>query len=59
MTLKLLAALDDGDYSLVCEQYGDIAAIGTIADVVPLVSENRTIVSNGLRMIKNTEITVL
>ena len=55
VTLKLLAALDDGDYSLVCEQYGDIAAIGTIADVVPLVSENRTIVSNGLRMIKNTE----
>lgn len=55
VTLKLLAALDDGDYSLVCEQYGDIAAIGTIADVVPLVSENRTIVSNGLKMIKNTE----
>lgn len=55
VTLKLLAALDDGDYSLVCEQYGDIAAIGTIADVVPLVSENRTIVSNGLRMIRNTE----
>lgn len=55
VTLKLLAALDDGDYSLVCEQYGDIAAIGTIADVVPLVSENRTIVANGLRMIKNTE----
>ncbi len=55
VTLKLLAALDDGDYDLVCEQYGDIAAIGTIADVVPLVSENRTIVSNGLRMIKNTE----
>lgn len=55
VTLKLLAALDGGNFDLVCEQYGDIAAIGTIADVVPLVSENRTIVSNGLRMIKNTE----
>ena len=42
VTLKLIAALDDGNYEAVLEQYADIAAIGTIADVVPLVSENRS-----------------
>lgn len=55
VTLKLLAALDDGSYDTVLEQYGDIAAIGTVADVVPLVGENRTIVVTGLELIKNTE----
>lgn len=55
VTLKLLAALDGGSFDMVVEQYADIAAIGTIADVVPLVSENRTIVAKGLSLIKNTE----
>lgn len=55
VALKLLAALDGGSYDMVVEQYSDIAAIGTIADVVPVVSENRTIVAKGLSLIKNTE----
>ena len=33
----------------------DIVAIGTIADVVPLLGENRTIVKNGLVSIQNTD----
>lgn len=33
----------------------DFVAIGTIADVMPLVDENRFIVSRGLVMIENTE----
>lgn len=36
-----------------------LAALGTIADVVPLVDENRTITSWGLRMIKQSPITGL
>lgn len=55
VTLKLIAALDDGNYEAVLEQYADIAAIGTIADVVPLVSENRTIVKHGLKLLAVTE----
>ena len=55
VALKLLAALDDGNYDIVTEQYADIAAIGTIADVVPLVSENRIIVTRGLELLRNTE----
>ncbi|MBS4749831.1 single-stranded-DNA-specific exonuclease RecJ [Granulicatella sp. zg-ZJ] len=33
----------------------DIASIGTVADVVSLVDENRVIVSHGLRMLKQTQ----
>ena len=55
VVLKLCAALDGGDYGTVCEQYLDLAAIATVADVVPLIGENRVIVSSGLRLLKNTE----
>ena len=55
VALKLCAALDGGSYDIVCEQYLDLVAIATVADVVPLVGENRVIVSQGLRMIANTE----
>jgi single-stranded-DNA-specific exonuclease len=36
-----------------------LAALGTIADVVPLVGENRIITSYGLRLIKQTSLTGL
>lgn len=55
VALKLCAALDGGDYDAVLEQYGDLVAIGTVADVVPLKGENRTIVNAGMRLLKNTE----
>lgn len=35
------------------EKYVDLAAIGTIADVVPLVNENRVIVDRGLALLQN------
>ncbi len=55
VALKLCAALDGGNYEMVVEQYSDICAIGTVADIVPLTGENRTIVKKGLLYIKNTE----
>ena len=55
VVLKLCAALDGGDYGTVCEQYLDLVAIATVADVVPLIGENRVIVSEGMRLLKNTE----
>ena len=35
--------------------YTDCAALGTVADVVPLISENRIIVSEGLKRINRTD----
>ncbi len=55
VVLKLIAALEDGDYETAVNEYGEIAAIGTVADIVELSSENRYIVSQGLRLIENSE----
>lgn len=55
VAFKLCAALDDGNYDMVMQQYADICALGTIADIVPLKGENRTIVRNGLMYMKNTD----
>ena len=40
-------------------EYADLVAIGTIADVMPIKSENRIIVSYGLKMIDNSRRTGL
>ncbi len=55
VAFKLIAALEGGDYSSAFEQFSDITAIATIADIVPITAENRTIVSYGLRYLENTE----
>ncbi len=55
IAFKLAVALSDGDYNFITEQYSDVCAIGTVADIVPLKGENRTIVQKGLFYIKNTE----
>lgn len=39
----------------ICYEYADLAAIGTIADVMPIVDENRLIVNLGLKLIENTK----
>lgn len=39
----------------VCDTYADLVAIGTIADVMPIVDENRLIVTLGLRMLQQTK----
>ncbi|MDD3704725.1 MAG: single-stranded-DNA-specific exonuclease RecJ [Clostridiaceae bacterium] len=47
----LLIRIDRSPYA---EELLDIVTIGTIADVVPLLNENRTIVKNGLLKIRNS-----
>ena len=47
VALKLICAVE-GDSRRAVNEYADLAAIGTIADVVPLTGENRYIVRKGL-----------
>ena len=55
VAFKLCAALDGCPPEALLEQCGDLAAIGTVADVVPLEGENRTIVKHGLALLRNSE----
>ncbi len=55
IALLLVAALSDGDTHMAMEQFGDLACIATIADIVPLTGENRYIVEMGLQYLENTE----
>ena len=48
LALMLAAALEDGDVDFILDQYADLAALGTISDVVPLVESNRALVQRGL-----------
>ncbi len=50
MAMKLVCACE-GSSAAVFERYADLAAIGTVADVMPLVGENRYIVRRGLEHI--------
>ena len=53
VVLKLIMALEN-DIDSVFEQFGDLAAIGTVGDLVPLVGENRIIVKRGLEIMPMT-----
>ncbi|MBE6987380.1 MAG: single-stranded-DNA-specific exonuclease RecJ [Ruminococcaceae bacterium] len=57
VAFKLLCALERDNKTIeeMMMLYGDIVAIGTIADVMPLVSENRAIVANGLKLLEKTK----
>lgn len=50
---KLLSALDGGEEGIL-NRFGDIIAIGTIADVMPIVDENRYITACGIELLQNT-----
>lgn len=54
IALKLAVALEGDSFSII-ENYSELAAFGTIADLVPLTGENRTIVKAGLFRMENTE----
>ena len=53
VAFKLACALY-GDIDDILESYADLAALGTIADIMPLTDENRTIVKAGLRRINSS-----
>ena len=51
VAFKVVCALEKGDYSEILNDYADIIAIGTVADVVDLKDENRAIVKYGVAKI--------
>lgn len=56
VAFKLACALaGDGQQRAVLEQYADLVALGTVADVMPLIGENRIIVAAGLRRMAETQ----
>ncbi len=55
VALKLVAALEGGEYEGAMEQYSEFVAIATLADVVPLIEENRTIVKLGINNLPRTD----
>lgn len=52
VAFKLACALD-GSAKRMLERYGDLVAVGTIADVMPLMGENRFIIKEGLLKLRD------
>lgn len=57
IAFKLLMALEDGagDVEDLLEAYSDLAAIGTIGDIVPLTGENRALIRAGLERLSQSD----
>ncbi|MDO4269943.1 MAG: single-stranded-DNA-specific exonuclease RecJ [Eubacteriales bacterium] len=53
VAFKLICALE-GQSGPMLARYADLTALGTVADVMPIVGENRVIVSAGLRRMAET-----
>ena len=54
VVFKLLCALErDACIDEMFRRYGDLVAIGTIADVMPVTGENRELIRRGLRVIND------
>ena len=54
VAFKLCAALEGCEPADLLEMYGELVALGTVADVMPLVGENRTLVREGLALLQDT-----
>lgn len=54
VVFKLLCALE-GDTERILDLYADIIAVGTVADVMPIIDENRRITGVGLKKLARTE----
>ncbi|MDO4459750.1 MAG: single-stranded-DNA-specific exonuclease RecJ [Clostridia bacterium] len=57
IAFKLVQAIESefGDPEELINEYADLASIGIIGDIVPLLGENRSIVRTGLRMLVDSE----
>ena len=53
VAFKLICALE-GDTLSMLDRYADLVALGTVADVMPIVGENRIIVAEGLKKLAVT-----
>jgi len=54
VAFKLVCALENDDGWGIIDQYADLLCIGTVADIVPLTGENRTLVRQGLSHMSDT-----
>ena len=54
VVFKLLCALE-GDTEKILSLYSDIIAVGTVADVMPIIGENRRITEVGLKKLAETK----
>jgi len=56
VAFKLIQALDSSaDVKSLMEMYADLVCLGTVADISPLVDENRVIVKEGLKRFDTTD----
>ena len=56
VALELAAALEEISVEEAIEEYGVLATIGTIGDIMPLQDENRFIVSKGIKLFEECDI---
>ena len=54
VAFKLVCALA-GEEEEILEEYADLVCIGTIADIVPVLGENRFLIKKGLSLINDTK----
>ena len=54
VAFKLLTALESGNHKLITDKFSDLAALGTVADMMEITGENRAIVSAGLDKINRS-----
>lgn len=59
VAFKLICALEGDTEGMLLEHYGDLLAISTVADMVPLQGENRRLVGVGLAQLRESENTGL
>lgn len=55
VAFKLVSALYDGSSEELLEMFGDLVAIGTVGDIVPLTGENRLLVKKGMQVLNESE----